>query len=81
MIDNAVKSSLNGRIPVIIFVLSILFGLFALQQTARKEEPQIVVPMLDIYVSAPNVEAPEVARLVAQPLEKLLAQLSGVKHI
>lgn len=33
MIDNAVKSSLSGRIPVIIFVLSILFGLFALQQT------------------------------------------------
>ncbi|MGB2078130.1 MAG: efflux RND transporter permease subunit, partial [Pseudoalteromonas tetraodonis] len=81
MIDNAVKSSLSGRIPVIIFVLSILFGLFALQQTAREEEPQIVVPMLDIYVSAPNVEAPEVARLVTQPLEKLLAQLGGVEHI
>ena len=48
MIDNAVKSSLTGRIPVIIFVLSILFGLFALKQTPREEEPQIVVPMLDI---------------------------------
>ena len=81
MIDNAVKSSLTGRIPVIIFVLSILFGLFALKQTPREEEPQIVVPMLDIYVSAPNVEAPEVTRLVTQPLEKLLSQLGGVEHI
>ncbi|ALS34358.1 hypothetical protein PTRA_a3374 [Pseudoalteromonas translucida KMM 520] len=80
-IDNAVKSSLSGRVPIIIFVLSVLCGLFALQQTPREEEPQIVVPMLDIYVSAPNVEAPEVARLVTEPLEKLLAQLSGVKHI
>lgn len=81
MVDDAVKRSLSGRIPVIIFLLSILFGLFALKQTAREEEPQIVVPMLDIYVSAPSVEAPEVARLVTQPLEKLLAQLGGVEHI
>ena len=39
MIDNAVKSSLTGRIPVIIFVLSILFGLFALKQTPRESRP------------------------------------------
>ena len=80
-IDNAVKNSLNGRVPILIFVLSLLLGIFALQQTPREEEPQIEVPMLDIYVSVPNVEAPEVARLVTQPLEKLLAQLGGVKHI
>jgi len=81
LIDNAVKSSLSGRIPIIIFVMSLLLGVFALNQTPREEEPQITVPMLDIYVSAPNVEAPEVARLVTQPLEKLLAQLVGVEHI
>ncbi|KKK86171.1 hypothetical protein LCGC14_2765910, partial [marine sediment metagenome] len=50
-------------------------------QGIDKEKPQIVVPMLDIYVSAPSIEAPEVARLVTQPLEKLLAQLRGVEHI
>ena len=61
--------------------MAVLLGIMALQQTPREEEPQIVVPMLDIYVSAPNIEAPEVARLVTQPLEKLLAQLRGVEHI
>ncbi|KTG19072.1 acriflavine resistance protein B [Pseudoalteromonas sp. XI10] len=80
-IDNAVKNSLSGRLPVIIFIMSVLLGLMALKQTPREEEPQIVVPMLDIYVAAPNVEAPEVARLVTEPLEKLLAQLTGVEHI
>jgi len=80
-LDSAVKNSLNGRIPIIIFVMAVLLGMMALKQTPREEEPQIVVPMLDIYVSAPNVEAPEVARLVTQPLEKLLAQLRGVEHI
>ena len=67
-LDSAVKNSLNGRIPIIIFVMAVLLGMMALKQTPREEEPQIVVPMLDIYVSAPNVEAPEVARLVTQPL-------------
>lgn len=81
LIDSAIKSSLSGRIPIIIFVTSLLLGVFALNQTPREEEPQITVPMLDIYVSVPNVEAPEVARLVTQPLEKLLSQLEGVKHI
>jgi len=81
LIDNAVKNSLSGRIPIIIFLISMLLGIFALKQTPREEEPQITVPMLDIHVSVPNVEAPEVARLVTQPLEKLLAQLLGVKHI
>ncbi len=80
-IDNAVKASLNGRIPIFIFVIALLMGIMALNQTPREEEPQIVVPMLDIYVGAPNLEAPEVARLVTQPIEKLLAQLHGVEHI
>ena len=80
-LDSAVKNSLNGRIPIIIFVMAVLLGIMALQQTPREEEPQIVVPMLDIYVSAPNIEAPEVARLVTQPLEKLLAQLRGVEAL
>lgn len=80
-IDNAVKQSLAGRLPFFIFVTALLLGVFSLQQTPREEEPQISVPVLDVYVSTPNLEAPETVRLVTTPLEKVLSQLTGVKHI
>ena len=35
-------------------MLSIIAGIMALNYTPREEEPQIVVPMIDIIVSAPG---------------------------
>ncbi|MEJ6474304.1 efflux RND transporter permease subunit [Pseudoalteromonas piscicida] len=80
-IDSAIKQSLQGHLPTLIFLCSIVLGLFALQMTPREEEPQIVVPMLDIHVEVPNTASPEVARLVTTPLEKLLLQIPGVEHV
>ncbi|MBL4941848.1 MAG: efflux RND transporter permease subunit [Colwellia sp.] len=72
---------LASKIPFIILLLSILAGMLALNYTPREEEPQIVVPMIDVIVSAPGVNAQQVERLVTTPLEKLLAQVSGVEHV
>lgn len=80
-VDRLVASSLQGRIPLVIFIFALLSGLLALQFTAREEEPQIVVPMLDIQVAVPNINANQVERQVTIPLEKLLAQVPGVEHV
>ncbi|WP_440054800.1 efflux RND transporter permease subunit [Pseudoalteromonas sp. T1lg65] len=80
-LDSAIRSSLTSKTPVFVFLFSVILGLLALHFTAREEEPQIVVPMLDIYVEVPNTAAPEVARLVTTPLEKLLMQIPGVEHV
>ena len=80
-LEKAISASLQGRIPIVILFLSLVMGAMALQFTPREEEPQIVVPMLDIHVQAPNIGAPEVVRLVTEPLEKLLRQIPGVEHV
>lgn len=80
-IDRLVASSLQGRVPLVIFIFALLSGVLALKFTAREEEPQIVVPMLDILVSVPNINANQVERQVTIPLEKLLAQVPGVEHV
>ncbi|TLU67728.1 efflux RND transporter permease subunit [Thalassotalea litorea] len=80
-IDGLVARSLQGKIPLVIFFLSLLLGLLALKITPREEEPQIVVPMIDVQVLAPNLTANQVERQVTIPLEKLLSQISGVEHI
>lgn len=72
---------LTSKIPLFIIVISVLMGLLALKFTPREEEPQIVVPMIDVLVEVPGYHARQVERLVTTPLEKLLSQISGVEHV
>ena len=79
--DHMVKSTLSGGVPLTIFLLAIAAGIAALQFTPREEEPQIVVPMVDVLIEAPGLSAQQVERQVATPVEKLLAQIPGVEHV
>ena len=80
-LDRLVRRSLDGGIPLFLFIAAIVAGLVALQYTPREEEPQIVVPMLDVLVSAPGLSAEQVERQVTIPVEKLLSQIPGVEHV
>jgi multidrug efflux pump subunit AcrB len=80
-VSQVVSASLSGGLPVLILILALGVGSFALLQTPREEEPQIVVPMSDILISAPTLSARQVERLVTTPLEKVLTQIDGVEHV
>jgi len=56
-------------------------GLAALFITPREEDPQIVVPLADIYVNFPGHCASEVEQLVSSPLERKLYQIDGVEYV
>jgi multidrug efflux pump subunit AcrB len=81
LLDKVVAYSLAGGLPVLIIFVSLLLGALALNFTPREEEPQIVVPMIDIAVQAPGMSAKQVERQVTYPLEKLLSQIPGVEHV
>ncbi len=66
--------------PLVIFT-SLLLGLFSIFQTPREEEPQIVVPMLDVYVGMPGASSQEVEQRVTIPMERLLRELPGVEYL
>ena len=53
----------------------------ALGLTPREEDPQIVVPLADVYVNFPGHSAGEVEQLVTAPLEKMLYQIDGVEYV
>ena len=44
--DPLIKSFLESKVPAYVVVVSLLLGIWALVQTPREEEPQIVVPMI-----------------------------------
>ena len=60
---------------------ALLLGAFSILQTPREEEPQIVVPMLDVLVQMPGASAEEVAQRATEPMEKLLREVPGVEYI
>ena len=79
--DAIMSSVLAGALPRLIFFAGILTGLLALQFTPREEEPQIVVPMIDVLVTTPGLSAEQTERQVTIPLERLLAEIQGVENI
>ena len=47
----------------------------------REEEPQIIVPMIDVMVAMPGASAKEVENRVTRPMERLLWEIPGVEYI
>ncbi len=80
-LSGIVRLFLDSKLSIILIVFSLLLGGAALLVTPREEDPQIVVPLADVYVSFPGHSAREVEQLVATPLEKLLYQIDGVEYV
>ncbi len=80
-LTNLVRIFLESNLSIILILLSLIVGFAALWVTPREEDPQIVVPLADIYVDFPGHHASEVEQLVASPLERLLYQIDGVEYV
>src|SRR5512137_524994 len=72
---------LDSELTPLLGITALLLGLFAVAVTPREEEPQINVTMANVIVPFPGASAQQVESLVATPMEKVLAEISGVKHI
>jgi len=62
-------------------IFAIFLGAFAVLQTPREEEPQIIVPMMDVFVEMPGATAKEVEERVTTPMEKLIWEIPGVEYV
>jgi multidrug efflux pump subunit AcrB len=80
-IPRLVGQFLTSKLSILMMILSFSLGATAITLTPREEEPQIVVPMADVFVQAPGAAAWEVENLVATPLERLLWQIDGVEYV
>jgi multidrug efflux pump subunit AcrB len=58
-----------------------MLGLYAIVALPREEEPQIVVPMVDVFVEMPGATPSEVEQRVTRPLEQLLWEVPGVEYL
>jgi len=81
LIAAVVRQFLTSQLSIVLIILALCMGVAAILFTPREEDPQIVVPLADIYISAPGANPSEIEKLVATPLERLLWQIDGVEYV
>jgi multidrug efflux pump subunit AcrB len=72
---------IDSKLTPLVIIASVLLGIAAVIALPREEEPQIIVPMIDIFVQMPGASAKEVEERVTSPMEKLLWEIPGVEYV
>jgi multidrug efflux pump subunit AcrB len=75
------ESFVHSKLTPVVILVSLLLGLASVYLTPKEEEPQITVPMIDVMLPAPGLEARELERTVTEPVERAMWGLDGVEYI
>jgi multidrug efflux pump subunit AcrB len=75
------RAFIDSKLTPLLIIAALLLGGLSILETPREEEPQIVVPMLDVAVAMPGASADEVAQRVSEPMERLLREVPGVEYV
>ncbi|MET0089896.1 MAG: efflux RND transporter permease subunit [Candidatus Thiodiazotropha sp.] len=75
------KFFIQSPLSPLLFMAMMLMGLLGLVITPRQEDPQISVPMVDIFVQYPGAAADQVSALAIEPLERIMSEIPGMKHV
>ncbi len=71
----------DSKLTPLIILAMLCLGVLAILNTPSEEEPQIVVPMIDIFVEMPGATSQEIENRVISPMEKLLWEIPGVEYV
>ncbi len=72
---------IDSKTTLLLILVALLMGLGALFILPREEEPQISVPMADIFVQMPGASAAEIEQRVTYPLENLIREIPGIEYV
>ncbi len=75
------KTFMHSPLTLLLLIATFAIGLAGFILTPRQEDPQISVPMVDIFVSYPGAAVDQVASLAAEPLERIMSEIPGVDHV
>lgn len=71
----------GSKLTPLIIIACLLLGLFAVLLTPREEEPQIVVPMADVWLPFPGASAKVVEEQLTKPIERKLSEIRTVEYV
>ena len=75
------KGFMNSKLTVLLMIVFMVVGVYSSFLIPREEEPQIDVPIADIFVGYPGASPTEVESRVIKPLEKLISNIKGIEYV
>lgn len=78
---NIAKGFLTSKITVLLMIVFMVVGVYSSFLIPREEEPQIDVPMADIFIGYPGASPQEVEARVLKPMEKIVSNVTGVDFV
>lgn len=78
---NIAKAFIQSKLTILLMIAFLLIGGYSTMLTPREEEPQIDVPMADIFLRYPGASPKEVEARVSKPLEKIISNVKGVEYV
>ncbi len=72
---------LDSKLTILLMGAFLIIGIYSTSLIPREEEPQIDVPIADIFVGYPGASPEEVETRIAKPLEKLITNITGVEYV
>jgi multidrug efflux pump subunit AcrB len=72
---------IHSKLTPLVIAASLLLGAYAVIALPREEEPQIIVPMVDVFVDLPGASPTEIEQRVTRPLEQFLWEIPGVEYL
>ncbi|HET7220467.1 MAG TPA: efflux RND transporter permease subunit [Vicinamibacterales bacterium] len=72
---------IHSKLTPLVILASLLLGLYAVLALPREEEPQIIVPMVDVFVEMPGASPAEVEQRITRPIEQWLWEVPGVEYL
>ena len=75
------QAFIHSPLSPLLLIAFLFLGIFGLILTPRQEDPEISVPMVDIMFHYPGASAEDVAKLAVDPLQRMMSEIPGVKHV
>lgn len=75
------KMFINSKLTILLMVAFLVIGTYSSFLIPREEEPQIDVPIADIFVKYNGASPKEVESRVIKPLEKIVSNIKGVEYV
>ena len=72
---NIAKAFINSKLTILLMIAFLLIGGYSTMLIPREEEPQIDVPIADIYIGFPGASPKEVETKLTAPLEKIVSNV------
>src|ERR1700737_1567607 len=74
---------IHSKLTPLFIVASMALGALAVVALPREEEPQIIVPMVAVFVvgGMPGATPADVEQRVTRPMEQLLWEVPGVEYV